>query len=124
VRDANLFHHFEDGACSLHGILVMPGVCLVNHYIKVILLVGTVLHFLLLKVPKHEHVYNSCCSSNPSAFGFELSVLQGSDSSSSCMLICCCCVVLCSLISWSSPKSIQVEAYREIVSTHEGTCFS
>lgn len=55
-------------------------------------MVGTVLH-LLLKVPKHEHVYNSCCSSNPSAFGFELSVLQGSDSSSSCMLICCCRVV-------------------------------
>lgn len=55
-------------------------------------MVGTVLH-LLLKVPKHEHVYNSCCSSNHSAFGFELSVLQGSDSSSSCMLICCCRVV-------------------------------
>jgi hypothetical protein len=40
VRDANLFHHFEDGACSLHGILVMPAVYLVKHYIKVILLVA------------------------------------------------------------------------------------
>jgi hypothetical protein len=43
VRDANCFHHFEDGTCSLHGLFVMPEVCLVNHYIKLILLVACLL---------------------------------------------------------------------------------
>jgi len=30
VRDANCFHHFEDGVCSLHGLLVMPVVQLLD----------------------------------------------------------------------------------------------
>jgi hypothetical protein len=35
VRDANCFHHFED--IVLHGLLVMPVICLINHSIKLIL---------------------------------------------------------------------------------------
>ncbi len=45
VRDANHFHHFEDGVC-LHGLLVMPVICLVNHYIKYILFTVACLVFL------------------------------------------------------------------------------
>ncbi len=37
VRDANRFHYFEDGILFLHGLLVMPVLCLVNHDIKFIL---------------------------------------------------------------------------------------
>jgi hypothetical protein len=32
VRDANCFHRFENGV-FLHGLLVIPVMCLVNHYI-------------------------------------------------------------------------------------------
>jgi hypothetical protein len=39
VRDANRFHYFEDGVLFLHGLLVMPVICLVNHDIKFILFI-------------------------------------------------------------------------------------
>jgi hypothetical protein len=34
VTDTNRFHYFEDGILFLHGLLVMPVICLVNHTIS------------------------------------------------------------------------------------------
>jgi len=39
VRDANCFHHFENGICSLHGLLVIRVMYLVNHYIMFFLVI-------------------------------------------------------------------------------------
>jgi hypothetical protein len=39
ARDANRLHYFEDGILFLHGLLVMPVICLVNHDIKFILFI-------------------------------------------------------------------------------------
>jgi hypothetical protein len=46
VRDANRFHHFEDGCLFLHGLLVMRVVCLMNQYMSSSVLVCT--HFQLV----------------------------------------------------------------------------